>query len=186
MIRYLNFIGAVIIITIMTACGQVQQKDRQKVDRTDWKTFTHRDYSIQYPDWVELNTSGINGTSFMLYLEEFSLNEMIRSSINLLIQDLNALNMNISFDEYVKLSENQVKTLITGGKIIKSQRFEKDNSEFQEFIWTGRQGKFIFKCKQYYTIKNGKAYVLTLTTDIKEFDRYKTVGTEIMDIFRIR
>jgi len=44
----------------------------------------------------------------------------------------------------------------------------------------------MYKWKQYFSIKNEKAYILTLTTSIEQFDSYETVGKEIMDSFKIK
>ena len=181
---YLNFVGMVIIIAFMTTCGQAKQKNMQNVNPTNWKTLEQRDYTIKYPDSFELNVSGKMGTSFLLFLKQGSINEMFRENINLIIQDLKGLN--ISLDGFVEISENQIKTLITDGLLIESKRFKKDNSEFHELIYTGKQGIYELKWKQYFTIKNEKAYILTLTTEVEQFETYKTVGEEIMNSFKLK
>ncbi|MCL2329520.1 MAG: hypothetical protein FWC39_13555 [Bacteroidetes bacterium] len=175
------FCFAVIAIMFIGACGQTRQKNVQN----DWKTLEQSNYVVQYPDdGFELNTSGQMGTSFILFSKQTTPNDIFRENVNLLIQDLKGLN--ISLDDFVNVSENQIKTLITDGKLIESKRFIKDNSEFHELIYTGKQGIFNLKWKQHFTIKSEKAYVLTLTTRIEQFDSYITVGTEIMDSFKIK
>jgi len=182
--NHLNFVLVVIIIAIMTTCGQAKQKNMQNANPTNWKTLEQRDYTIKYPDSFELNTSGQMGTSFLLFFKQSSANEMFRENINLIIQDLKGLN--ISLDGFVEISENQIKTLITDGILIESKRFKKDNSEFHELIYTGKQGVYELKWKQYFTIKNEKAYILTLTTEVEQFETYKTVGEEIMNSFKLK
>jgi hypothetical protein len=182
--KQMKFFGAIIIIATMTACGQAKQKNMQDANPSDWKTFEHRDYTVQYPDSFELNTSGQMGMSFLLLSKQTSPNDMFRENVNLIIQDLRG--QNISMDDYVEISENQIKTIITEGNIIESKRIEKDNSEFHEIVFTGKQGVLEVKFVQYYIIKNEKAYVLTLTAETEQFDSYKTVGKGIMDSFKIK
>ena len=175
------FCVAVIAIMLIGACGQTRQKNVQN----DWKTLEQSNYVIQYPDdGFELNISGQMGMSFILFSKQNTPNGTFRENINLLIQDLKGLN--ISLDDFVNVSENQIKTLITDGKLIESKRFIKDNSEFHELIYTGKQGLFNLKWKQYFTIKSEKAYVLTLTTRVEQFDNYISVGTKIMDSFKVK
>ena len=182
--RQMKIFGVIVIITTVTTCGLVKQRSQQNVNPIDWKTFEHRDYIVQYPDSFELNTSGQMGMSFILLSKLTSPDDIFRENVNLSIQDLGG--QNISLDNYVEMSENQIKTLVNNGNIIESNRIKKDNSEFQKIIFTGKQGVFELKFVQYYILKSEKAYVLTLTTEIEQFDSYKTVGKEIMDSFIIK
>ena len=85
----------------------------------DWNTFKKDSYTIDYPkDW-ELDESGQMGTSFILFSPLTSQKDQFRENVNLLVQDLTGYNLDL--DKYVEISEEQVKTLITDGKIIESK-----------------------------------------------------------------
>jgi hypothetical protein len=78
------------------------------------------DFSIQYPgDWI-LDTTGLSGTSFVLFAELSSDEDKFGENINLLIQNLEG--QNIDLHKFAKISGEQVKTLITNSKIIESKR----------------------------------------------------------------
>ena len=85
-----------------------------------------------------------------------------------------------------KISEGQIKTMITDGNLIKSKRLSDKKKEFQRVIYTGKQGQFDLKWQQFYWVENEQAYVLTLTCEIDQYDNYVSVGEEIMKTFMIK
>jgi serine/threonine-protein kinase len=124
------------------------------------------------------------GLGIILLSKKTSKNDNFRVNITLVIQDLTG--QNISLDDFVKISEDQIKTLVNDGQILENRRFLNNSFEFHELLYTGKQGVFELMWKQYYTINNEKAYILTLTTGVEQFESYKTVGEEIMNSFKLK
>jgi len=182
--KQIKFIGAVIIVVIMTACGQVKQNNEQIGSPNGWKTFEHKEYSIQFPDSFEYKTVEKKGAIFILFPKDTSSAYNFRSNINLIIQDLQG--QDISLNDYVILSESQIETMVTNGNLIKSERFNKNNFEFHRLIYTGIQGKLTLKFEQHFTIKNEKAYILTFTATEEQFESYKAEKEKIMNSFKIK
>ena len=187
--RQLQLLGFFALITAFVACGQSSQKESKTEDvitetPDNWKTLSESDYSIQYPDTFDLDKSGQMGTSFILLSKQTSQQDLFRENVNLLIQDLSGQNINL--DKYVEISEGQIKTMITDGNLIESERLSDKNKEFQRVIYTGKQGQFDLKFQQFYWIENKKAYVLTLTCEINQYDNYVSIGEEIMRTFMIK
>ena len=151
--------------------------------QTDWKTVNDSNYTIEYPDNWELNKSGQMGTKFILFSKLSNSSDKFRENVNLIIQDLTG--SNIELDKYVEISENQIKTLLTNGKIIESKRISDKEFEYHKMIYTGKQGVFDLKFIQYYWVLNNKAFVLTFTAEIDEFGNYAKIGKKIMDSFKI-
>jgi hypothetical protein len=147
------------------------------------KTLNENGYSIEYPDNWDLNKSGQMGTSFMLFSKPSSSQDQFRENVNLIIQDLSG--QSTSLDKYVEISEEQIKTMITNGNIISSKRLKSNGIEFQNVIFTGKQGIYNLKFEQYYWVIKQKAYVLTLTCEINEFENYKTTGEKILNSFKL-
>jgi len=75
--------------------------------------------------------------------------------------------------------------MITNGKLLESKRLSKNGSEFQKVIYTGEEGIYKLKFEQYYLIKNDKAYVITLTCELDQFEAYKTIGEKILNSFQL-
>ncbi|MEJ5245648.1 MAG: hypothetical protein WHV28_08080 [Bacteroidota bacterium] len=182
--KQIKLFGVTAIFFSLIACGQTTPKNVQSDIPNDWKTIDEFNFTIQYPDSFELINSGLMGTTFILFSKQTSQQDLFLENINLIIQDLTGLNINL--DKYVEISEAQVKTLITNGNIIESKRIEMGDSEYQKVIYTGTEGQYNLKFEQYYWIIKQKAYVLTLTCELNQFDKYQAIGEKIMNSFKIK
>ena len=151
--------------------------------QTEWKSLTDKDFTIEYPDNWDLDKSGQMGTKFYLFSKLSDSSDKFRENVNLIIQDLTGLNL--SLDKFVDVSEKQITRMITNGKIVESKRVSNKEFEFHKMIYTGKVGTLDLKFIQYYWVLDNKAFVLTFTSEIKEFDNYVEVGKKIMDSFKI-
>ena len=151
--------------------------------QTEWKTISENNFKIEYPDNWELNKSGQMGTKFILFSKLSNSTDKFRENVNLIIQDLTG--SNITLDKYVEISENQIKTLVVNGRIIESKRISDKEFEYHKMIYTGKQGVFDLKFIQYYWVIDNKAFVLTFTAEINEFDNFVQIGEKIMNSFKI-
>ncbi len=151
--------------------------------QTEWKSIKDNDFTIEYPENWELNKSGQMGTKFILFSKLSNSTDKFRENVNLIIQDLTG--SNITLDKYVEISENQIRTLVTNGKIIETNRNTEKEFEYHKMIYTGKQGVFDLKFIQYFWVLENKAFVLTFTTEIDEFDNFVQIGKKIMNSFKI-
>lgn len=183
-----QLLGFLAMIVVFAACGQSSQNESKTEVKTEtpenWKSLDESDYSIQYPDTFDLDKSGQMGMSFILLSRQNSQKDLFRENVNLLIQDLSGQNINL--DKYVEISEGQIKTMITDGNLIESNRLTEKNMEFHRVIYTGKQEQYDLKWQQFYWVVNKKAYVLTLTCEVHQYDKYVSVGEEIMKSFVIK
>jgi hypothetical protein len=149
-----------------------------------WLSLDEDAFSIQYPSNWELNTSGQMGTSFILLSERSSTTDEFRENINLLVQDISQYNLNL--DQFVKLSEEQIAKMITDSEISLNKRTKLNGKEFQQLIYTGKQGELSLIFQQYYSVIDGTAYVLTFTCHETEYESRKSEGAKILDSFNIK
>lgn len=182
--RQFQLLGLTFLFFSLSVCGQTSSTNGSLKTEDGWKFLNENIYSIQYPENWELNTSGQMGMSFILFSKQSSTKDQFRENVNLLVQDL--AGQDIDLDKYVEISEGQIKTLITNSNLIESKRQTENELEFQKVIYTGDQGIYKFKFEQLYWIKNGKAYILTLTCEIDQFDHYKETGKKILKSFRLK
>ncbi|MEI6349408.1 MAG: hypothetical protein WCP69_15795 [Bacteroidota bacterium] len=182
--KQIQLLGLSFLLISLIACEQTVQKNTENETQNGWKALNESSYSIQYPENWELDKSGKMGTSLVLLSKLSSPQDKFRDNVNLLIQDLQGQNINL--DKYVEISEGQIKTMVVNGNLIESKRLSENGSEFQKIIYTGDQGAFKLKYEQFYWIKNGKAYVLTLTCEFEEFETYKVTGEKILNSFRLK
>jgi len=182
--KKIQLLGLPLLFICLIACGPEAQNKSERETKNGWKSFDESDYSIQYPENWELDKSGRMGMNLVLMSKQSSQQDNFKENVNLVIQDLKDQNMNL--DNYVELSEGQIKTMLTNSVLIESKRKHANESEFHKVIFTGVQGIYNLKFEQYYFIKNGKAYVLTLTCEEVKFEDYKETGEEIMNSFRLK
>lgn len=175
---------ALLLISSLTAFAQAEKNDQRTEISENWQSINTSDYSIQYPkDW-ELNESGLMGASFILFSPISSDQDQFRENVNLIVQDLTGYN--IDLDEYVRISEGQIKTLMTDSEIIENKRITDNGLDYQMVIYTGKQGIFQLQFEQYYWVIEEKAYVLTLTCEENQFKDYREVGEGILKSFEVK
>ncbi len=178
-----KLLGLTSLFISLLSSGQTINRNPQ-MNQKEWNILDESGYSIQYPTNWELNKSGQMGTSFYLFSRQTSEKDQFRENISLIIQDLTG--MNIDLGKYVEISEGQIKTMITSGVIVESKRQKSGDYDFQKILFTGKQGIFDLKFEQYYFVDKQKAYVLTLTCEINEFDQYKETGEKILNSFKLK
>lgn len=178
-----QWFGIFAVLTILMACGQGASEGKEELP-TNWKELSASEYSIQYPDTFDLDQTGKMGISFVLFSKQTSQQDLFRENLNLVIQDLKG--QNIDLDNYVEISEDQVRTLVPDGVLIESKRIVEESKEHHRMVYTGRQGDFQLKWQQWYWLANEKAFVLTLTCEISQYDNYVSVGEKMMESFTIK
>jgi len=147
----------------------------------DWITHKTDDYTLSHPSDWNLDESKLMGTQFILFAPLKGAEDQFRENMNLIIEDVSSYG--ISLDDYIKISEKQLAQMITDMNPIKSERKEREGIPYQEVEYTGKQGVFDLHFIQHYIMVNGMMYVLTFTTEDKEFESYVADGKRILDSF---
>lgn len=159
-------------------------ENKTEKNGTTWLSLTKDTFEIKYPSTWEVDTSGRMGSKFILFSQPSKATDQFRENVNLLVQDLTGYKLTL--DQYVELSENQVKTMMTASNLLLSERQKGGKHPYHKTIYTGKQGIFDLKFEQYYWVIGQKAVVLTLTCEANQFDTYQKVGEEILNSFKIK
>ncbi|MCH2193770.1 hypothetical protein [Kordia sp.] len=109
---------------------------------------------------------------------------MFTENINVLILDLAGYNLDL--DKYTKTSEQQIKTMIEGAKIIESKRITNGPIPYHRVVYTGEQNDYKLKFAQHYYVINDKAKVLTLTCEQNQYDKYIDIAMKVFKSFRLK
>ncbi len=177
-----------LLLFIVVACGQTntnkEPANNSNKEVAGWKTFSDKNYSIQYPSNWELDKSGQLGTSLFLFSPLENDKDQFKDNVNLIVQDLTG--RNIDLDKFVEISEEQVKTMITNSTLIESTRMKNSAPEFHKMVYTGDQGIYNLKFEQYFWVINQQAYILTLTCEQAKFPDYKETGEKILNSFSLK
>jgi len=182
------------ILTVLLLLVSVVAYGQSTIERTtnnnhqqitsDWKILDQPAYSIQYPSTWDLDQSGQMGTSFILFSPLESDTDKLKENVNLLIQDLSGLQ--IDLNDYVKISEGQIKTMITNVVLIESNRIKNDTVEYHEIVYSGDQGMFHLQFEQHYWVIDDKAFVLTFTSEKDKFNHSMKIVETILSSFIIK
>jgi hypothetical protein len=170
-----------IICSFVLSCTLFSQENSPQ---NNWSTLSNGEYSIQYPSDWELNESGMMGTTFIFLSPVEGETDQFRENVNMVVQDLNG--EKVTMDQFVEVTTKQLQNMINDVNIQYSERVEKNGDEFHRMIYTGTQGVYNLKLEQYYFLKNGKFYVLTLTTEIVTFKKFSEIGERILDSFQLK
>lgn len=147
-----------------------------------WKTLSIDNFSISHPaDWTT-DESGKMGTKVILFAPLENEATPFNENINVMTEDLPSAA--ITLDQYVKASEKQIKNFITDAKVETSEGIEINGQAFHSLIYSGKQSNMDLKFQQYFTVKDEKALILTLTTKVDTYDDYKEIGSQIMKTFK--
>ncbi|KAB8152130.1 hypothetical protein EZY14_015470 [Kordia sp. TARA_039_SRF] len=149
-----------------------------------WKTKKLDNFSIQYPSEWKSETSNNVGVDLILYAPATSADDTFSENINVVVQDLKGYNLNL--DSYTKLSEQQIKSMLKGGKITQSERITNGKIPYHRLVYVGKQSGFNLQFEQRYYVINETAYVLTLTCTVDNFDDYITTARKIFDTFQVK
>jgi hypothetical protein len=167
-------------------CGQTnsQQIADKPAAVSNWKQLDEPNYSIQYPvDW-DLDRSGKMGPVFAILAPLESKEDKFRENVNLVVEDLNG--QNISLDRYAELSKGQLKSSMTNFNLIESKKSNSGSREYFKVIFTWNYEAFRLKVEQYYWIVDGKAYVLTFTSEQDKFATFSETGEKILNTFTFK
>ncbi len=151
----------------------------------DSKEIEGINYSISYPQNWKLDQSGTMGSSFTIFCPETSDPNVFRNNVNLIIQDLSDC-YNINLDQYVHIYRKLIKILYQDSSVLEIKHIARGRSEFQRIIYSGDQGVYHLMFLQSFMIRDDKAYILTLTCEKDNFEKYKKTGEAIMNSFVLK
>ncbi len=189
---YIKSILPAIALVSCLISGQinVEQAVGNPLKNSNWKTLEQTNYSIRYPaDW-DLQQSETTGSSvtltypFAILSPLESTEDKFRENVNLVIEDLNGQEINLS--RYAELSKSQLKLQMRNCKITESKKINKGSREYYKIVFTWDYQVFHLKVEQYYWISNGKAYVVTFTSEQNKFSKFREIGENILNTFTLK
>ena len=140
-------------------------------------------FSIEYPEEWELNTKGVMGSVFILFSPLQDAIDDFRDNILLMKEDVSTASMDL--DDYVALTEKQLATLLQNYSIVENKRLTKDGLPYHILTYTGIQGSYDLKIRQYFWVVNETAYVLTFTCEQESAAYFDERIKKVMGSFKL-
>ena len=139
-----------------------------------FQTYTDATYgfNIGYPsEWERQQGAAGSAVAFLSPVEGTS--DDFRENVNVLIQTLP--DGSFTLEKYTQLSLQQAPSLITGFHLLDQGSTSLSGSPADRVHYQGEQGNFLLEWEQVWTVKDGKAFILTYTA---KRDRYQAqLGT---------
>lgn len=145
--------------------------------------FVKNNYSLQYPKSWRVDTSRNLGPELFVFAPLEDEKDKFSENVNVLVQDLTG--HTIDLEKYKQITDKQVADLATDGKIFESSILKTGKGEFYRIIYTMTQGKFRIKITSLCFINNDKAYLVTFSSELDKYDKYKKVAEEILNSFSL-
>lgn len=136
---------------------------------------------IKYPS-VWTKSEEIIGTIVAFLSPQESSSDSFRENLNVYIGNLS---QSMTLDDYIDLSNNQLKQLITDYSIIDSSATTLAGNPAHKVIFTGKQGGFNLKWMQVYMIKNNRDYVISYTAEEDKYSYFLGTIQEMINSFEI-
>ena len=110
------------------------------------------------------------------------------SNINIAVQDLSSMSINL--EEYHNLTIKQIEQVLGKDAIQSDKNIKISDISGKEIIYTMpknlENGNLInLKLKQVYFIKNNKAYLITYTAKVKDFETYLKSANKVFETFKV-
>jgi hypothetical protein len=188
-----NILPVLVLISYLT----IQPALSNPIATKNWKKLTGANYSIQYPaDWDLQQKEDTTPDVPLLYpfailspLE--STTDTFRENVNLVVEQLAGRTIegvdgkDIDLERYIKLSSSQLSLYMNNYHSIENKQFDNGRRQYYRSIFTWDFQTFRLKVEQYYWVADGKAYVLTFTSERDKFAKFKETGEKILDTFTI-
>ncbi len=152
-------------------------------EEVDILSFVGPNYTLNYPSDWELDTSGQNSTTMVLFSPEQPAQDDFLQNISLIIQDLAGLD--IDMDQYVAITLEQIETVMEGATVVDNTRKSGVKPEFHTMAFTGKQSNLNMYYKQYYYLLNETAYVLSFACLQEGLSAIEETATQILDSFNL-
>jgi hypothetical protein len=177
-------------------CGQIAtaQSSVNPIMTSNWQTLNRNNYSVKYPaDWdLQQSDNPESGTivnqtvryQFAVLSQLESTQDQFRENVNLVIEDLNGRKFDL--DEYSRLAEGQLKSLMKNCKILEHKKVNKGFRQYYKTIWTWDYETLQLKVEQYTWLLDGKAYILTFTSEQNKFAQFQKIGEKILNTFTLK
>lgn len=109
-------------------------------------------------------------------------NDIFQENVNLIIQDLSAQPMTL--DEFTKLSQDQLKQYLAKAPVTKLTHTTLVGQKADQLEYSAEYQGFKLKLRQYWFIKDNKAYVFTYTANEATFQQYLAPADQIIKSFK--
>ena len=146
----------------------------------NWNTYTDQEngFSIQYPnDW----TKEVRGNSVVFLSQLESSGDQFKENVNFMLQDLSQ--QQLTLDEYTQITKESVIANLGKQAIVSLKDATIQGIDEKEFVYNMNMNGNSLRIKQYWFIKNKKAYLFNYTAETSKYTEYETAADKVVESF---
>ncbi len=145
--------------------------------------FSSKSFKISFPTSWQLDTTKNMGAECFIFSPLENEKDNFRENVNVMIQDLSG--SQIDLEKYKQITEQQLKQYDATAQVFESSIIKQSGGNFYKVLYSMTQNKNKLKITSVCFIKNEKAYLITLTTKIETYEKYKKIGEDILNSFSL-
>lgn len=138
-----------------------------------------KEFKVTYPENLVLDESGQNNTVFILKTTAENAKDTFIENINLATQPVS----NNSFDTFVSKTTSEISSV---GKLIEKKKSKVNGLDCLKLKFELIQNNIPLTFVQHYYIKNGKVYVLTLSSESSKYEKYIQLFDIVLSTFTLK
>ncbi|RZM22387.1 MAG: hypothetical protein EOO88_29590 [Pedobacter sp.] len=149
----------------------------------DLMVISRNGYSIQYPATWRVDTSHAFGTDVFIASQKEGTADKFVENVNVLIQNLPPEIS--SLEQYVAISEQQIKNYAKDGELIRSLKVAENGHEYHVLSFYHTQNALRIRADQYYFVVGSKAYVVTFSMEKLKESEYSVIANRLLKSFTL-
>ncbi len=155
----------------------------QSPSSEEFKKYTGDGFELMYPQSWELNTSKQYGAAVILFAPVEGSSDKFRENVNVLIQDLTGQQIDLA--KYKAITDQQFSNLGPAIEVAESVVVNSTKGHVYRAKYKLKQGDFLMQLMAECYIKDEKAYLITFTAEVSQFEKYAEYCKKILDSFRV-
>lgn len=172
---------AIMILWIIFISGCIYHQ--QQSETSDYLIYYNSEYGIKIkypPNWTKMEQ--VFGAIVVFMSPKENAFDNFQENLNIVAESLSTP---ITLEEYTDVAISQLKQIITDINIVETESTTLAGNPAHKIVYTGRQGQYILKWMQIWTIKNNKAYVITYTAEENTYSNFLGIVQEMINSFEI-
>ena len=173
------------VLALLSCSSKSEVNGSAESSQIKTTVFEDEKYYIEYPsNWVFKQTPDSIGMRFVIGGPLDSEKDDFRENLNLLVVDLMGSGMTLS--DYVKYSEEGIKSQIEGYLFESSNLISVDDDVHHNFVYFGILNDQEVTFVQHYRVLHDRAYVLSFISRKNESNFKRKVGENILNSFKLK
>lgn len=153
-----------------------------QVNTADWKEVKGTGYSISFPNDWEVNHMGDVGVSALAMAPLDRDNDPFRENFILVVEQVEK---DVDLKTYALQSSKQILASLPDVDVLVSKLKDPKTDPYYEMVYTVEKGGLTLRYAQFYFIKDGFAYVITLACELRYHENYEAIFDQIAAGFKL-